>query len=405
MTQSWASGKSRGLLLLWLCGVCLRLTILAVPPLLGKIHHQLHLTEAEVGALTALPVLLLALAAVPGSLLVARLGARRAMLVGLGAIAVGGALRSVGPSIELLFVATFVMGCGVAVCQPSLPSLVRGWAPGAVGLATAGFTNGMLIGEIIPVVVTAPFLLAPFDGSWRITLAFWSIPVAVTIALVLAGSTNELRHADLPPAKWWPDWLDSRVWLLGLTLGGAAAAYWGANAFIPELLRRQGHGAYITAALTSLNLVQLPASFAVAAMPKRLVARVWPLSGAGLLVIAATAGILFLPPAWTVADLGILGLSTALVFVLALAMPPLVADPGDTHRISAAIFAISYLCPFAGSLLGGALWDISGTPELAFTPLFVGGLMVLIFPRRLDMGVARSRLRDAGDMPRPLAAP
>src|SRR5579872_7177010 len=64
-------------LLLWLAGSSLRFTLLAIPPLLPTIHRDLHLDEKTVGVLTALPVLLLATGAVFGSLLVARLGARR----------------------------------------------------------------------------------------------------------------------------------------------------------------------------------------------------------------------------------------------------------------------------------------------------------------------------------------
>ena len=53
--------------LLWLIGVQLRLTILAVPPVLPLIHRDLGLSEKAIGVLSALPVLLLGLAAVPGS--------------------------------------------------------------------------------------------------------------------------------------------------------------------------------------------------------------------------------------------------------------------------------------------------------------------------------------------------
>ncbi len=49
-------------------GADLRLTILAVPPVLTLIHRDLHLSEAGVGALTALPMFLLAAAAILGSL-------------------------------------------------------------------------------------------------------------------------------------------------------------------------------------------------------------------------------------------------------------------------------------------------------------------------------------------------
>jgi hypothetical protein len=61
--------------------------MLAIPPLIPLIHRDLHLDEKAVGALLALPVLLLALASVPGSLLIAKLGVRWALVAGLGFIA------------------------------------------------------------------------------------------------------------------------------------------------------------------------------------------------------------------------------------------------------------------------------------------------------------------------------
>jgi CP family cyanate transporter-like MFS transporter len=125
------------LTLLWLAGIDLRLTILAVPPVLPLIHRDLALDEKAVAALTGLPVLLFGLIAVPGSLMIARLGARRATIAGLLLVAVASALRGVGPSAPMLFVMTFVMGAGVAIMQPALPALVSAWFATRPALATA----------------------------------------------------------------------------------------------------------------------------------------------------------------------------------------------------------------------------------------------------------------------------
>lgn len=57
------------------CGNGLRLTILAIPPVLALIIVDLKLSGTEVGILNAIPVSLFALVAVPGSLLIARVGA------------------------------------------------------------------------------------------------------------------------------------------------------------------------------------------------------------------------------------------------------------------------------------------------------------------------------------------
>src|SRR5689334_10947171 len=81
------------ILLLWLAGNALRMTILAVPPVIPQIHQDLNLTATGVGILGGLPVVLFAAAAMPGALLIARLGPVRALVVGLLFAAVGGALR------------------------------------------------------------------------------------------------------------------------------------------------------------------------------------------------------------------------------------------------------------------------------------------------------------------------
>src|SRR3546814_8960970 len=71
------------LALLWWAGVNLRITLLAVPPAIPLIHEDLALDPVLVGALNALPILLFAALAVGGSRLIARIGARRALVVGL----------------------------------------------------------------------------------------------------------------------------------------------------------------------------------------------------------------------------------------------------------------------------------------------------------------------------------
>src|SRR5947209_15462449 len=88
--------------LLWLAGVDLRLTLLAVPPVIPLIHRDLHLSESGIAALSNLPVLVLAGSSMFGALLTARLGARRALVAGVWVIAISSALRGAGPSAAML---------------------------------------------------------------------------------------------------------------------------------------------------------------------------------------------------------------------------------------------------------------------------------------------------------------
>ena len=76
-----------------------------------------------------------------------------------------------------------LMGCGIAVMQPALPTLVREWVPHRIGLGTAVSSNGMMVGVAAGPALTIPFVLPLLDQSWRLTFLWWAAPVLV-LALV-----------------------------------------------------------------------------------------------------------------------------------------------------------------------------------------------------------------------------
>ncbi|MBV8087579.1 MAG: MFS transporter [Chloroflexi bacterium] len=379
----------RRLLPLWLAGISIRITVLSVPPLLPAIHDRLQLDEKAVGLLTALPVLLLALAAVLGALVIHRLGPRLALLLGLGGIALAGAARGIGPSVYVLFPMTFLMGCGIAICQPALPSLVAQWLPDRVPLGTAAYSNGLLVAEALGAGLTLPLILPAVGGSWPLALACWSLFVVFTM-LVVALLTRPVPVETGPARQWWPAWQDPQTWKLGLLMGMGAVPYWVPNAFLPDFLRSAGHAELIAVTLTSLNLAQLPASFVVALLPG-LVQRRWPLIVGGALILVSTAGLLLsspeLAPIWAAA----LGFVAGMHFILNLALAPLIAEPGDVHRLSAGIFSISYSLTFLAPLTGGALWDATGARAMGFLPVLVGAACVVLMASITDLRRGSSR--------------
>jgi MFS transporter, CP family, cyanate transporter len=361
-------GKARSagflLTLLWLIGTQLRLTVLAVPPVLPLIHRDLHLSEKAIGALSALPVLLLAVAAVPGSLTIARLGARRACVLGLAIVAIGGALRGAGPSVGMLYGMTLAMGVGIALMQPTLPSLVSEWFPNRSGFATAVYANGLLVGEGVPAALTIPLVLPLVDGSWSWSLAAWSIPVAVTLLLVLSTTRQRERTQSRQSARWWPDWRGALP--PGLLLGGTGGCYFSANAFIPDYLHAIGQSALVAPCLTALNVGQLPASALVLVFAQKLTGNRTVFIVSPLVALAGLAAFFSPPPPAIVGAMGLVGFCCGVQLVLALALPPLLAKPDDVHRLSAGMFAIGYFVSFVVPPLGGVLWDATGLPASAF---------------------------------------
>jgi CP family cyanate transporter-like MFS transporter len=369
----------RGLALLWLAGCALRLTILAVPPVIPLIHADLRLSATEIGILTGLPSLLFAAAAVPGSLLIARLGVRAALVVGLTLTAVCGALRGLLPHVGWLYAMTVAMGAGVAIMQVTMPPAVRNWAPQRIGFATAVYTNGLLIGEILPVALTLPLVLPFVGGSWQWGFAVWSAPVAIIAVLVLLFAPRPAAaNGASARRRWWPDWNGPLIWRLGIMLGTVNATYFATNAFLPDYLKSHGEGAWISAALSGLNIGQLPASALLLAVAGRLERKAWPYVACGMVSLVGTVGIMFGSGVWIVAAASLQGFAAAAILILVLALPPLLSPPDDVHRVTAAMFTISYSCAVIVPVISGLAWDLSGIPLLAFAPIALSGLLLIV---------------------------
>jgi CP family cyanate transporter-like MFS transporter len=366
------------LVLLWLAGIDLRLTILAVPPVLPLIHRDLALDEKSVAVLSGLPVLLFGLMAVPGSLLIARIGARRAIITGLLAVALASGLRGAGSSAAMLFAMTFVMGAGVSIIQPALPALVGRWFPASVARATAVYANGLLIGEVLGASLTIPVILPLVAGRWEWSFAVWAVPVLLTALLMIFGTPEIAVAASAPRARWWPDWRDPRLWRLGLLQGGCSVAYFACNAFIPDYLHATGRAALVNACLTALNAGQLPASLLILLFARRLAGRRAPVMAAGTLSLLSIGGLVTFGATGMIASAAVIGFCSAFVLILTLALPPLLAAPEDVHRLSAGMLAIGYTLTFVVPFVGGAIWDITGWPATAFLPGAIGATMMLV---------------------------
>lgn len=381
-TVPFSRVKTVRAIVLWLAGMDLRLTLLAIPPVIPLIHRDLSLDESGIAALSNLPVLVLALTSVFGALLTAKLGARKALMVGLWVIAIPAALRGVGPSNAMLFAMTLLMGVGIAICQPAFPTLARGWFPDRVSVATAIWANGLLCGEALSASLTIPFILPLVGGSWENSLVFWSVPVALT-ALAVAALPANGDERPVVATRWFPNFRDRRILQIGTFQSAASLAYFGANTFTPDYLHATGQAQLIAPCLAALNIGQLPASFLVGLIPLRILGKPVTSYIAAAALAAALAAFLFIGGVTTVIASAGFGLVAAYVLTLSFALPAVLGTHDEVSRISAGSFTLGYAISFTTTLISGAAWDVTHSPAAAFMAIIAAVVIIAALGSRL----------------------
>src|SRR5712692_5125231 len=405
--------------LLTLVGFNLRSVILGVPPVLPLIQHDLGLNYTETGFLTALPVLVLACAAWPSGLVAEHIGSRACVSIGLALLGSGALLRTLWPIASLLFLFTLLMSLGIALAQTAVPVLARRWFPASIGFVAALFSDGLIIGEAVAAGITVP-VMVQFWGrdAWTATFILWGVPVIVLLVfwvwlappapVRMAGeasmaeassattihvareksSTVEHRHMveastattiheateKSSPAE------HGRVNALhlGILLGAGSLVYFGMNGWIAPYNQAIHHAELTPGALAILNVAQLPSSLGVTLFAQQLAGRRWPFVAAGAVCAVAIAGWVFTPVPLELLWAALLGGSSALVFTLGIALPPLLARPGEVARLTGITISLTYAVAFVGPLIGGQLWDLFHLPAIAFLPVALASILLIV---------------------------
>ena len=388
-SESSAASPSPGgllklLLLLFLAGVAMRMTILAMPPVIPLVHDELHMSETQVGLLVGLPLALFAIAAVPGSLLIARIGTNLAVIAGMVIAAIASGARGAAIDVTTLYGASIATGFGVAIMQPAMPTLARQWLPHRIGLGTVAYTSGMLIGSTISSASTIPYVLPLLHGSWRADLVFWAVPaflvVPVFFLLAPKRSDDQTGKPAINGGRWWPDWHNPLTWLLGFTLGSNNSAFFSTNAFLGDYLASLGKTDLLGQGFVALNGMQLVAPIILLLLTNRFERRAWPFLLFGPILLASFLTLMFVPSRLGIIfATGLIGMTTAITFAPILALPALLSAPGDVPRMSAGMFTVSYTCAIIIPTISGALWDLTGTPWMAFLPLCLCAVGLTVF--------------------------
>jgi MFS transporter, CP family, cyanate transporter len=346
----------------------LRGPLVAVAPVVGELREDLHVGAGTVGLLTSIPVLCFGLAAPLASLLIARTGVHRAVVVSMAGVLLGTLLRSTGGPAEAI-AGTVVIGLGITVGNVVVPVVIGRDFPGATSLVTAAYTAALNIGSTLTSALTAP--LTGLVG-WRWALVTWGLLIAVAGVVwtaALRRRTDPATAAEAPdddpappPPAGPPLWRRPAAWGLTVAFAGQAFSYYGATAWLPTLLADE-QGLSRSAAGVSSSLFQVMAVAGAFAVPA--LVHWWGRPAPVLLAVTAVwatfpLGLLAAPGLWPlwcslagVAQGG--GITVIFVAIVRRAR-----DLTENRRMSALVQGGGYAVAATGPLVLGAVHDASG---------------------------------------------
>lgn len=218
----------------------LRPGITSVGAILGLIQDDLSMTHTQLGLLTTLPLLAFSTASLFTSRLTRWIGFEMSLMVGIIMIGSGTVLRGLG-GIYLLYIATVIMGGGIAICNVALIPLIKNRLNQHAAMVTATYTLGMSVFSALGSGVTAP-IAVNLQWGWRGGLIVWGIIALVTIPIWMFQLKS--RHAPKKEKshtiRGLNLWKYRRAWQITIFMGLQSFIFYALASWGPEILISKG---------------------------------------------------------------------------------------------------------------------------------------------------------------------
>jgi cyanate permease len=229
--------------LVWLAYASFGMVSRSLAPIVSEVTGDLGLSYGQMGTILGAWQLTYIGVAYAGGRVIDRIGLRRALGLGLLAIAASGVLRGTATGFWSLFAFVALFGLGGPMVSIGAPKLIATWFEGAErGKAAGIYTTGPAIGGVL-VLSTANALLLPLTGTWRLTVvAYGAVALAVGAIWWLLARNPPVAGGGAAGASGDPRRLlrIRNVWLV-LVIGFASfLSNHGLSNWLPKIL--QWHG-------------------------------------------------------------------------------------------------------------------------------------------------------------------
>ena len=217
-----------------LLGLSFGLSLFSVSPIMPVIIDEYEINRTTAGLLTSLPFLAHAGFAIPGSMLVGRVGIKKVIAIGclLGSAPL---LSLIADSFALLLALRILYGLGFAVMLPALGPLMMQWfRPKELPLV-----NGLVIAAASLGVTVSTFVVVPMSEAvgWKTALSvFGSVSLLGAVTWMILGRTRNNvgeRESRVSLTGAWRVLRSRNTLLLAAADAGPYALYTAALAWLP----------------------------------------------------------------------------------------------------------------------------------------------------------------------------
>lgn len=362
----------------WLLGFAMYTPILCIPPMEHIIKAELALSHAQMGLLFSLPIIMLAIVAIPSGLLADRIGIRKAAGIGIILIVMGSLLRGAAAEFEALFAFTVLFGVGFALVYPNLPKLISAWfSSEQAGLATGIYATGIMTAASLSLGITLPVIF-PVTNTYQGTLYIWSIPsivAAITWWLIVRENpkgkvqnprSDKRNNASIIIRK------NKNIWLVAISLFLLNFHFYVWAGWSPALMMLKGAPAGLATLITSvMSWTTIPIVFIIPWVSYKLGVRkpIFFISTILLIFISLSAIYTSVPFFWFLMIL--IGITLGGTFSMILALPVEMVPKESVGMASGMILSIGYIGGLIGPWIAGYIFDITENLNLALSLLAV----------------------------------
>jgi predicted MFS family arabinose efflux permease len=185
------------LVVVYLASVVAPFNQFKVPPIMPILIDNFQITLAQAGSLMSLIALVGLLLALPGGIILQRLGPKVTAVIAMGFIAIGSVIGALAGTFSILMVSRLLEGVGIGLIGVAAPATIAAWFPPE----RQGTPMGIWA-TWVPVGTVAMYNLAPLlASSWGWQAVWWSGVIFALLMMLISTlllKSPPLRDQHIP---------------------------------------------------------------------------------------------------------------------------------------------------------------------------------------------------------------